>query len=112
MPLDPHEFNLVDAADLLRHVLSLVDQCENLLNQVLVLHRLAGCIEPAIGSPFDEPLGHAFYRIVAVSVYGDGTVPWSNLEGTLYGGEFGALIRLASTGQRLGQIPGYCISTG
>jgi len=90
MPLDPHKLDLVDAADLLGHVLSLVDQSENLLNQVLVLDRLAGCIEPAIGSPFDEPFGHAFYRVVAVSVNGDGTVSRSNLEGALYG-DFWAL---------------------
>ena len=112
MSLDPYKLDLVDAADFLRHVLPLFNQCQNLLDQILVLNRLLGGIEPAISSPFDEPLRYTLDRIVAVSVDGDRAITWGNLESTLYGGEFGTLVGLTSTRQRLGQIAANCISDG
>ncbi len=100
MPLNPLE--LRPGA----HVPPLLNLRQHTLHQILILHRLPRCVLPPVAAPIDAPRGDAVDGVLAVGDDLAVAVQGDDVQGARDGGEFGALVGLASAGEGFGEVPG------
>ncbi len=88
------------------HVPPLLNLRQHTLHQILILHRLPRCVLPPVAAPIDAPRGDAVDGVLAVGDDLAVAVQGDDVQGARDGGEFGALVGLASAGEGFGEVSG------